>query len=83
MTKLFSEFTEDEFTQFVEKICTADFPTERTHDEAIHEFEVISEHPAGSDLIYFSESGKESPEAIVAEVKIWRIANGKPGFREE
>ncbi|MFG0633431.1 bacteriocin immunity protein [Pseudomonas sp. xss_2] len=78
-----SDFTEHEFIQFVRKICTADFPTEHAHDKAILDFEVISEHPAGSDLIYFSEAGKESPEAIVAEVKAWRLTAEKTGFKPE
>lgn len=43
----------------------------------------ICEHPDGSDLIYYPREGREdSPEGIVQEVKEWRQANGKPGFKD-
>jgi hypothetical protein len=81
MNKSISEITESDFLYFVTKICNAEFPTEKEHDRAILEFQEMVEHPGGSDLIYYSEEGKDSPEAIVQEVKDWRAANGKPGFK--
>jgi hypothetical protein len=45
-------------------------------------FEKISEHPAGSDLIYYPESGADnSPEGVTRIVKDWRAAQGLPGFK--
>lgn len=38
---------------------------------------------AGSDLIYYPRDDREdSPEGIVKEIKEWRAANGKPGFKQ-
>ncbi|WP_434703844.1 bacteriocin immunity protein [Pseudomonas sp. Z1-12] len=45
----------------------------------LHHPRYISEHPSGSDLLYYPEAGKSGPEAVVKEVKEWRAANGKPG----
>jgi Colicin immunity protein / pyocin immunity protein. len=54
------------------------------HIDAVLEFERITEHPSGSDLIYYPEPGVENfPEGIVKTVKEWRAANGKPGFKPE
>jgi hypothetical protein len=44
----------------------------------------MSEHPSGSDLIYYPKPlSDNSPEGIVKEVKEWRATNGKPGFKPE
>ncbi|AUM71715.1 bacteriocin immunity protein [Pseudomonas fluorescens] len=67
---------------FVKKIYEADFYPEEAHTHAVLEFERISEHPSGSDLLYYPEAGKSGPEAVVKEVKEWRAANGKPGFKQ-
>ncbi|WP_110639177.1 bacteriocin immunity protein [Pseudomonas sp. CC120222-01a] len=75
-----SKITEEEFLSFVRKIYAVDYPTDEAHRGAVQEFKRISEHPAGSDLLFYPEEGKDSPEQIVAEVKAWRAANGKPGF---
>ncbi|MBD8454740.1 bacteriocin immunity protein [Serratia rubidaea] len=79
-----SDYTEAEFLNFVRKICrVADFKTENEHTDAVLEFEKLSEHPDGSDLIYYPKDGQDdSPEGIVKEVKEWRAQNGKPGFRK-
>ena len=81
MSVVISEMTESEYLVFVNKIYNADYPSEEAHDRAVMEFEAISEHPAGSDLLYYPENGNSGPEAVVAEVKAWRAANGKPGFK--
>ncbi|WP_297843776.1 bacteriocin immunity protein [Pseudomonas sp.] len=42
----------------------------------------ITEHPEKSDLLCYPAQGREdSPEGILAEVKRWRAAAGKPGFK--
>lgn len=47
-------------------------------------FEKLSEHPDGSDLIYYPQDDQDdSPEGIVKEVKEWRAKNGKSGFKSE
>jgi hypothetical protein len=82
MNSTISEMSELEFLVFVKKIYEADFYPEEAHTHAVLEFERISEHPSGSDLLYYPEAGKSGPEAVVKEVKEWRAANGKPGFKQ-
>ncbi|MDA6953361.1 bacteriocin immunity protein, partial [Escherichia coli] len=52
-------------------------------NKLVREFERLTEHPDGSDLIYYPRDDREdSPEGIVKEIKEWRAANGKPGFKQ-
>ncbi|WP_341960733.1 bacteriocin immunity protein [Pseudomonas sp. RC10] len=82
--KNIEDVTETEFLEFVRKICTGDYKTEAQHGRAVFQFNQMSEHPSGSDLIYYPEaSADDSPEGITREVKEWRAANGKPGFKTE
>lgn len=79
-----TEYTEAEFLALVTKICNADFDTEQKHTEAVLLFKKITEHPDGSDLIFYPKPGQDdSPEGIVQTVKLWRAANGKSGFKPE
>ncbi|MEP8646570.1 bacteriocin immunity protein [Enterobacter cloacae complex sp. SHL012] len=81
--RLLSDYTEEEFLELVRKICNADAPTEEDENRLVREFKRLIEHPAGSDLIFYPEEGKDySPEGIVREVKEWRKENGKSGFKE-
>jgi len=80
--KVISDFTELEFLDLVRKICNAEGETEEYGNRLVREFERLAEHPAGADLIFYPEDGKDdSPEGIVKEVKEWRMANNKPGFK--
>ena len=80
--KKIEDITEADFLELVRKICNAGFATERQHGEAVYQFNQISEHPYGSDLIYYPKaSADNSPEGIIKEIKEWRAANGKPGFK--
>jgi hypothetical protein len=81
MTRSITDMTESEFLAFVIGICNVDYPSDEAHIDAILEFKRISEHPAGSDLIYYPDDGKDCPEEIVSKVKNWRAANSKPGFK--
>lgn len=76
-----SEITEAEFLAFVKKVYHDEYETEDEHIAAILEFKKLAEHPAGSDLLFYPEPGKSGPEAVVKELKEWRAANGKPGFK--
>lgn len=81
--KNINEYTEGDFLALVRKICDADYPSENEHTNAVFLFEKLSEHPSGSDLIFYPSQGQDdSPEGIVKTVKEWRIANGKPGFKK-
>ena len=80
--KFLSDFTESEFLDFVTGICKDTYETENAHINAVRLFRKITEHPAGSDLIYYPESGADNtPSGIVKTIKEWRAANGKPGFK--
>lgn len=84
MKNSISEYTESEFLDFVSSLCDSSLRTEEEDDEMLFEFERLAEHPDGSDLIYYPRGDREdSPEGIVKEVKEWRLASGKPGFKAD
>jgi len=84
LKRIFSDYTEREFLEFVRRLCDFANTTESEDIKNILEFNRLTEHPAGSDLIFYPEDGQDdSPEGIVQQVKEWRKANGKPGFRDE
>ena len=78
-----SDYTEAEFLEFVKKICRAEGATEEDDNKLVREFERLTEHPDGSDLIYYPENNNDgSADAIIKEIKTWRSKNGKPGFKQ-
>ena len=85
MSKLnISDYTETAFLEFLNKICRSEYTTEKAQISAVVLFEELTEHPDGSDLIYYAETDEDAtPEAIIEKVKAWRTANGKPGFKIE
>ncbi|WP_237883769.1 bacteriocin immunity protein [Pseudomonas sp. PGPR40] len=82
----FSEYTETEFIELLKELAKEDAEAE-TDDRAdllLLHFEKISEHPDGSDLIYYPQDGADnSPEGITRTVKEWRSTQGLPGFRTD
>ncbi|MHA6235709.1 bacteriocin immunity protein [Pseudomonas fluorescens group sp. PF-69] len=57
---------------------------EEYRDRLLSHFESVTEHPGRSDVIFYPREGQEdSPEGILKEVKAWRAANNKPGFKPE
>ncbi|POA70819.1 bacteriocin immunity protein [Pseudomonas sp. DP16D-R1] len=57
---------------------------EEYRDRLLSHFELVPEHPDRSDVIFYPREGQEdSPEGILKEVKAWRAANNKPGFKSE
>lgn len=80
--KTISDYTEAEFLAFVKELCNFSKRTEAEDSTLIAEFKKLTEHPEGSDVIFFPPDDREdTPEGIVKEVKRWRAANGKPGFK--
>ncbi|MBW3503057.1 bacteriocin immunity protein [Pseudomonas sp. NKUCC02_KPG] len=79
----FSEYTEAEFLEFMETVFQENVAeADERLDILLEHFEKITEHPEGTDLIYYAASDLDStPEAITKKVKEWRAANGKPGFK--
>jgi len=80
--KTISDYTESEFLEFVKQFFNVQSTTEQEDTKKILEFKRLTEHPSGSDLIYYPNDDREdSPEGVVKEVKESRAANGKPGFK--
>ncbi|MEB0047999.1 MULTISPECIES: bacteriocin immunity protein [unclassified Pseudomonas] len=79
-----SEYTEAEFVSFMQEIFTANKGSpDEVLDPLLDELERLTEHPTGSDLIYYPEDGADnSAEGITQTVKEWRAANGLPGFKD-
>jgi hypothetical protein len=75
-----TDYSEDEFLRLIEEICSAT-GGEEYQDELLENFILVSEHPAGSDLIYYPESGDASPREILEAVVAWRQSNGLASFR--
>lgn len=84
-TMKISDFTEAEFLDFIISITDPAHETsERELDARIEKFNELSEHPSGSDLIYWPEAdGLDTPDEILRLVKEWRASNGKPGFKTD
>ena len=80
----FSEYTEAGFLELMREIFkenTAE--TDDQLDVLLEHFKKITEHPQGTDLIYYASSDVEStPEGVTKKVKEWRAAHGKPGFKK-
>ena len=84
MEKSISEYTEAEFVNLMQEILTANKSApDEVLDPMLDEFERLTEHPAGSDLIYYPEDGADnSAEGITQTIKEWRAENGLPGFKD-
>lgn len=83
INKVISDFTEAEFLAFVKKIFNLNTTMEDEDVQNVLEFERLTEHPDGSDVIFYPPKDREdSPEGVVKEVKEWRAKNGKPGFKD-
>lgn len=77
-----SQFSEQEFIAFAEKILLAEFATTDELLNAAMQFVLISGHPAGTDLICYPEEYNISdPQSMVKTIRLWREENGLPGFR--
>lgn len=76
-----SDYTEAEFVEFVRWFLKGG-TTEAEDADHMDEFIRLTEHPQGTNLIFRPSPGREdSPEGVVQEVKQWREASGKPGFK--
>ena len=83
------DYTESEFLEFLreffeggEDLMADEF--DKYMIERVKHFERLTEHPDRSDVIFYPREGQEdSPEGILKEVKAWRAANNKPGFKSD
>lgn len=82
-------YTEAEFLAFLENIFTTHNHLTAEEFELfvrkhVKHFEKITEHPEKSDVIFYPKEGQEdSPQGVLKEIKEWRAANGKPGFKSK
>ncbi|WP_460146150.1 bacteriocin immunity protein [Pseudomonas sp. S2_A02] len=83
------DYTEAEFLSFLEEFFhqTSGLKgraLEDYRDRLLAHFELVTEHPGRSDVIFYPKEGQEdSAEGILKEVKEWRALNNKPGFKPE
>jgi hypothetical protein len=78
-----TDYTEAEFLEFMREVFKENVAeTDERLDLLLDHFEKITEHPEGTDLIYYASSDAEStPEAITNKIKEWRAANGLMTFK--
>ncbi|MCY9829487.1 MULTISPECIES: bacteriocin immunity protein [Vibrio] len=83
MKTTITEYTESDFLNLVVDICKVNVSSEKEHSNLVMHFCNITEHPDGSDLIYYPEKPEDdTPENIVKIVKEWRLAQGLPCFKD-
>ncbi|MFJ4351462.1 bacteriocin immunity protein [Pseudomonas sp. NPDC089428] len=81
------DYTEAEFLMLIKELYhnidgLNSNELERRRDSIVLNFEKLTEHPDGSDVIYYPPEGADSsPQGVVKRIKEWRAANGKPGFK--
>ena len=82
--KPFDHYTESEFLELINRLFLGQYSSEEELDSIVHEIVYASQHPDGTDVLFYPEQGVEnSPEGILKSIKNWREANGKPGFKPE
>ena len=81
----YDDYTESEFIDLLKEIYRANAEEpDGILDPLLEHFSKITEHPSGTDLIYWPENDAQGElEAVLNIVKTWRAANGKPGFKPE
>jgi hypothetical protein len=80
----FEEYTEAEYAALINRLFQGGFHSEEEHDAIVDNIVITSEHPNGTDILYYPEEGVEdSPEGALQAIKQWRSANGKPGFKAD
>jgi hypothetical protein len=80
----FEEYTESEYIDLINRLFEGNYSSEREHDAIVDNIVDTSEHPNGTNILYYPEEGvDDSPEGASGAIKAWRAANGKPGFKPE
>ncbi|MGD8123108.1 bacteriocin immunity protein, partial [Vibrio sp. TRT 2004] len=66
MKTTITEYTEADFLKLVVDICKVNVSSEKEHNDFVMHFCEITQHPDGSDLIYYPENPEDgTPENIV------------------
>ncbi|RON40502.1 bacteriocin immunity protein [Pseudomonas brassicacearum] len=80
----YEDYTESESLNIINRLFQGRFSSEKEHDAFVDNIVSTSEHPNGTDILYYPEEGVEyGPERVLKAIKTWRAANGKPGFKPE
>lgn len=75
-------YSKVEFLELLQEIFDAK-GTDEYQDSLLDNFIAVTQHPAGSDLIYYPETPADStPERIAEIVKEWRLSQGLEHFKE-
>lgn len=83
MNKTITDYTEQEFINILANLIAAcGTASDDALADLLEQFEDLTGHPAGSDLIYYPEPGADtSAEGIAETVRKWREANGLKSFK--
>ena len=85
------DYTEDEFLNFLGGLRSSmkdgkslkGKELEMYWDSLVDHFIEITQHPSGSDLIFYPKcQGDDKPENILKIVKEWRRSQGLPLFKD-
>ncbi|WP_372438057.1 bacteriocin immunity protein [Pseudomonas chlororaphis subsp. aureofaciens] len=81
--KSIADYTETEFVILIHKILAInETGSDKDLGELLMQFRQLTEHPDGTDLIFYPEDGADdAPEGITKTVEEWRRANGLPEFK--
>lgn len=78
------DYTELEYNNLISRLFEGNYSSEREHDAIVDNIVDTSEHPNGTNILYYPEEGVEdSPTGVLEAIKAWRAANGKTGFKPE
>ncbi|MNF85501.1 Colicin-E9 immunity protein [compost metagenome] len=82
--KPYDQYTESEFLEIIIRLFSGDYSSEDELDLLVHKIVDASEHPNGTDILFYPEQGVDnSATGILNSIKEWRKLNGKPGFKPE
>ncbi|PSV26292.1 colicin immunity protein [Photobacterium sp. GB-27] len=85
MKSKIQDYTESEFVELMDLIFKENtaFNDDKL-DTLLEKFELLTEHPDGTDLIYYPDNEANcSPEGITKIIKEWRKSQGLPLFKVE
>lgn len=84
INKPYDQYTESEFLELINSLFSGHYSSEEELDTIVHKIVDASEHPKGTDILFYPEQEVDNtPSGILASIKEWREANGKPGFKPE
>ncbi|WLH01040.1 bacteriocin immunity protein [Pseudomonas beijingensis] len=82
--KPYEQYTRKEFLHLIERLFNKEYSSETELDALVHQIVDTSEHPDGTDIIFYPSKGVEdTPLGILNSIEFWREQNGKPGFKPE